>query len=113
MNKPFLTTSEFAKTIGVHIQTLRNWDETGKLKPHHKTPGGRRYYTREQAQTYLAETDELLTINKFAEAIGVHAQTLRRWDETNQLKPHHKTAGGTRWYAKSQIQDYFGEKNND
>ena len=27
---------DFAKTIGVTLQTLRNWDKLGKLKPHCK-----------------------------------------------------------------------------
>lgn len=49
----YLTSSEFAKAIGIHIQTLRHWDKTGKLKPHHKTPGGKRFYTRNQINTFL------------------------------------------------------------
>ena len=39
MNKQdvkFLTVDEFAKKIGVHPQTVRQWDKNGVLLPHHK-----------------------------------------------------------------------------
>ena len=49
----YLTAPEFAKQIGVHEQTVRMWDKNGKLKPHHKTPGGKRLYSEEQVQKYL------------------------------------------------------------
>ena len=39
---------EFSKIIGVSAQTLRNWDATGKLHPHHTTVSGYRYYSDEQ-----------------------------------------------------------------
>lgn len=39
---------EFKKIIGVTAQTLRNWDASGKLHPHHTTASGYRYYSDEQ-----------------------------------------------------------------
>ena len=39
---------KFSKIIGVSAQTLRNWDNNGKLHPHHTTPSGYRYYSEEQ-----------------------------------------------------------------
>lgn len=39
---------EFSKIIGVSAQTLRNWDNNGKLHPHHTTASGYRYYSEEQ-----------------------------------------------------------------
>ncbi len=55
MNEPvkFLTVEEFAKRIGVHPQTVRTWDNTDVLKPHHKTPSGRRLYSEEQVKEYF------------------------------------------------------------
>lgn len=38
----------FANKIGKTVQTLRNWDNKGILKPHHITAGGTRYYSQEQ-----------------------------------------------------------------
>ena len=55
----YMTTSAFAARIGVHPQTVRKWDKTGILKPHHKTPSGRRCYSEEQAAAFLQqETDD-------------------------------------------------------
>ena len=51
--KKYMTTSEFAKKIGIHPQTLRQWDKNKTLCAHHKTASGRRYYTEEQAQLFL------------------------------------------------------------
>lgn len=55
MTKPkkFLSVQEFADQIGVHPQTVRTWDNTGILKPHHRTAGGQRQYTNEQVAEYL------------------------------------------------------------
>ena len=39
---------EFSKILGVSVQTLRNWDKKGTLKPHHTSPNGYRYYSHEQ-----------------------------------------------------------------
>ena len=43
----------FAKLIGVTQQSLRNWDKTGRLKPHHVGESGYRYYSQEQLYHYL------------------------------------------------------------
>ncbi len=40
----YYSIGEFAKLIGKTIQTLRNWDNNGKLKAHHISKGGFRYY---------------------------------------------------------------------
>lgn len=52
-NIKFLTISEFAKAIGISQNTIRKWESKGLLKPHHKTPGGRRLYSNEQVNAYL------------------------------------------------------------
>ncbi len=44
---------EFSKMIGVSAQTLRNWDNKGKLHPHHTTASGYRYYSEEQLNQVL------------------------------------------------------------
>lgn len=51
MNK-YYSIGEFARMLGVSSQTLRNWEDEGKLKPHHKTENGYRYYTKEQLVQY-------------------------------------------------------------
>jgi len=44
---------KFAELTGVTIQSLRNWDNNGRLKPHHYGKGGHRYYSQEQLYHYL------------------------------------------------------------
>lgn len=49
----FLSITEFSEKIGVSESTVRRWDKTDKLKPHHRTVGGHRVYTQEQVDNYL------------------------------------------------------------
>lgn len=53
MQKKFLKTAEFAREIGVHKNTIINWDNQGKLKPHHLGSNGARFYTWEQVQEVI------------------------------------------------------------
>lgn len=47
-NERFYNTSECAKQLGVHINTLRAWDKKGLFCPEYKTLGGQRRYTQRQ-----------------------------------------------------------------
>lgn len=51
--KEFMSIGEFASEIGVSESTLRNWDKSGKLVPHHRTKGGQRVYKDDQAAEFL------------------------------------------------------------
>lgn len=44
---------QFAKETNVSVQTLRNWDKAGKLKPNHVLASGHRYYTQQQLDYFL------------------------------------------------------------
>jgi predicted site-specific integrase-resolvase len=44
----FIKIGEAAKVLGVSIQTLRRWEETGYLIPERKSSGKTRYYSLEQ-----------------------------------------------------------------
>ena len=46
---------EFCKIINRTPQTLRNWDKTGRLKPHHTGGNGYRYYSDEQLRQVLGQ----------------------------------------------------------
>ena len=45
---------EFAKRIGVNVQTLRRWDSSGRLVAK-RTPSNHRYYTEEDVLSYYGE----------------------------------------------------------
>lgn len=49
----FYTIHAASKMLGVTPQTLRNWDRDGKLKPHHTSENGYRYYSQEQIDAFL------------------------------------------------------------
>ncbi|WP_425330778.1 MerR family DNA-binding transcriptional regulator [Clostridium perfringens] len=44
----YYSINEFSKILGVSAQTLRNWDNNGRLHPHHTSSNGYRYYSHEQ-----------------------------------------------------------------
>lgn len=44
---------QFCRILGVTAQTVRNWDKSGKLHPHHTSPNGYRYYSEEQLNQLL------------------------------------------------------------
>lgn len=49
----YYSIGEFSNKIGKTIQTLRNWDKNGTLKPAHITKAGTRYYSQEQLNHFL------------------------------------------------------------
>lgn len=58
----YFTINKFSKIVGVTPQTLRNWDKAGKLKPHHTTENGYRYYSEEQLKQVLRTKPKSKTI---------------------------------------------------
>lgn len=46
--KQFYSSREFCKLVSVTPQTLRNWDKSGRLVPHHRGNNGYRFYSHEQ-----------------------------------------------------------------
>lgn len=55
MGLELITIGQASKMIGVSIQTLRRWDETGKLLSVRKTETGHRYYRKEDIENYNAK----------------------------------------------------------
>ena len=47
---------EAAKTLGVHEQTIRNWDETGKIRTI-RSPGGQRKIPRSEIERMMGELE--------------------------------------------------------
>ncbi len=53
------------------------------------------------------------TIHKVSEMLGVSAQTLRNWDKSGKLKPHHKSTNGYRYYAENDLNILLGARNQN
>ncbi len=54
-NDNLITIGEAAKILNVTLMTLRRWDESGKLAPVRKTPGGHRYYRKIDVEVLSSE----------------------------------------------------------
>ena len=55
----------------------------------------------------------LMSIGKFAKAVGVSTVTLRRMQETGELIPAHISNGGTRYYSTEQLTEFIKPKQED
>lgn len=53
---------------------------------------------------------EYYSIHKFSKLIGRTPQTLRNWDYSGRLKPHHTGANGYRYYSEDQLKEVLGLK---
>ena len=59
----YLTINKVSKLLGVTPQTLRNWDRDGKLKPHHVSTNGYRYYSKQDLDKFMKiPTNNRITI---------------------------------------------------
>lgn len=55
MNPKLLTIGQASKMIGVSIQTLRRWDNSGKLPSVRKKTTGHRYYKKNDIENYIKD----------------------------------------------------------
>lgn len=58
----------------------------------------------------MPKTEKFYTISQFAKAIGVHPQTLRRWDKQGILKPQIRSLGKQRRYTQEQVDQYLAQQ---
>ena len=52
-NKTLLTSGEVAKYLGVHINTVRRWEQKGILKSYRVDPKGYRWFRREDIEVFI------------------------------------------------------------
>lgn len=58
----------------------------------------------------MSQPTKFYTISQFAKAIGVHPQTLRRWDKEGTLKPITRSYGHQRRYTQEQVDAYLAKQ---
>lgn len=66
MNSQLLTISQAAKTLGVSIQTLRRWDDSGKLSSVSRKAAGHRHYFKSDIENYVKNNLGDLSLFKMA-----------------------------------------------
>ena len=58
-NDNLIFIGEAAELLGVSINTLRRWDESGRLSSVRNKPGGKRYYRRKDIEVFKSELFKL------------------------------------------------------
>jgi len=66
MNSKLLTISQTARMLGVSIQTLRRWDDTGKLSPVNRRAAKHRHYFKSDIENYIRNNPKDLSLFKMA-----------------------------------------------
>ena len=98
-----LRIGEFAKSLGVSIQTLRNWDKEGKLKPTYITENGYRYYSED----LLNKFRNIKNVNKIKKKNILYARvfTKNQKDELNRQIDNLKQYAYSKGYSFEIITD--------
>nr|NIT03564.1 MerR family DNA-binding transcriptional regulator [Candidatus Saccharibacteria bacterium] len=101
--KKTLSISDAASFLGVSPATLRRWDKQGKLKAF-RTKGGQRRYSVDTLEAYRRGEVKppKLAVSEAAEYVGVHPETLRRWEREGIIEPE-RTKGGQRRYTPGEL----------
>jgi len=98
-----LSIGKFAKSLGVSIQTLRNWDKEGKLKPTYVTENGYRYYSED----LLNKFRNIKNVNKIKKKNILYARvsTKNQKDDLNRQIDNLKQYAYSKGYSFEIITD--------
>lgn len=98
-----LSIGKFAKSLGVSIQTLRNWDKEGKLKPTYVTENGYRYYSED----LLNKFRNIKNVNKIKKKNILYARvsTENQKDDLNRQIDNLKQYAYSKGYSFEIITD--------
>jgi len=66
MDQKLLTISQVSKILGVSIQTLRRWDDSGKLSSTSRKAAGHRHYLKSDIENYIKNNIKELSLFKIA-----------------------------------------------
>ena len=67
MNSELLTINQAAKLLGVSLQTLRRWDDSGKLSSVSRKAPGHRHYFKSDIENYIKNNIKELDLFKMAQ----------------------------------------------
>lgn len=89
MNQKLISISKAANMLGVHVDTLREWDAKGKLVPV-KTVGNHRRYKLEDVETFCGQKSTsseecvILSVDNVV-LLCLSVAVLRNWKNKNVL----------------------------
>ncbi len=114
-NSHLVKISEASGILGVHKDTLRRWEKSGKLKTQRSKKGTRlfdlseleKFKSQIQAKLILEQTafrkPQHVKIAQAAGLLGIHKDTLRRWEKAGKLGSE-RSVYGARLYDLNQLQ---------
>ena len=111
MASEFINQSEFARQCGVCSTTLASWVREGIVNPHHTTPTGRNFYTKEQVEELVHRSinEDYLSAREFAKRVGVSNSTMSNWISKGLIKPAYVTPNGRMFFTELQCKKLLNE----
>lgn len=112
MASEFINQSEFARQCGVCSTTLASWVKDGIIKPHHTTPTGRNFYTRQQVEELVHRSinEDYLSAREFAKRVGVSNSTMSNWISKKLIIPAYVTPNGRMFFTEQQCKKFLNEE---
>lgn len=106
------SSKEFAKELGIQEQTIRLWLKQGKIQPNYNDQN-ELYFTEEQrkekqvngAYAKIAPTEKTYRVQDFADALGVHEQTVRNWLQKGEIAPKYRVRK-TFLFSEEQVEEW-------
>ena len=100
----YLTTTETAKRMHIHANTVRRWADQGMLNPQRIGSRGYRRFSEEEVENFR---DDDLTPTEAAKRMHVHVNTVRRWADQGMLNPQRIGSRGDRRFSSAEIEDFI------
>jgi len=91
-----------AEVLGVSINTIRRWDDDGKIKSY-RSAGGHRQFSFSELQAFKAS--QPLSTTDVAASLNISPSTVRRLEQQGELVPTHDS-NGRRQYTRQSIEAY-------
>jgi len=100
----FLTTTEVAKRMHIHPNTVRRWTGQGRLNAQLINSRGDRRFSEEEVKNFR---DVDLTPSQAAKKMYVHVNTVIRWADQGRLNPQRIGSRGDRRFNSAEIEDFM------
>src|SRR3989344_1742079 len=101
--KNLISISQASKFLGVSIDTVRRWDNSGVLRSQ-RPDGKNRYFSQSELEAH--KSGQPLAISEAAKELGISPTTLRRLESRGLLKPGRNNAG-ERTYDKDSLKNFL------
>ena len=88
MEEKFLKSGEAAELLHITEVTLRRWERSGKLVPHHKSESGYKYYTRQQIHDFNKVRHNELDENEIEKVPETPKQETMTGEDENSVQPN-------------------------